>query len=141
MKPRILAAAAGLIVAAVPSVAASSTARSTGAARPAGCTQHYPVTEVDRHSPIPATADLVSPNEPLIQNWDYDGTKVFQRIPPAQWNPLTATPDELAYYGIPPRPNTPHDLAQWTSDWSPAHFRGISELSSICSGNPGSFRF
>jgi len=108
---------------------------------PAGCTSHTPVTAVDRNSPIAATSGVIASSQPLIQNWDYDGTKFFQRVPPAAWNPLTASAAELAYYDIPARPTVPENLTQWSDEWGPAHFRGFTRLESICSGNAGSLRY
>lgn len=130
-------AVTGLVAVAVPSSAVSS-------AQPpalAGCTPHSAVTSVDQGSPIAATSSLIDSAQPLVQTWDYDGTKFFQHIPPAAWNPLTASPAELAYYAIPARPSVSDDLAKWSAEWGPAHYRGISRLDSICSGNPGSARY
>src|SRR5205814_5147582 len=41
-----------------------------------------------------------------------------QVVPPAGWNPVTGTDDELRDYGFPPRPSAAADLAAWTTRYN-----------------------
>ncbi len=138
--PAVIAGGA-LVLAAVPSAATPSQPSPIGTHTVAGCTMHVASTSVDHAGPVAATGDTIDSTQPLIQTWDYDGTKLFQRIPPSRWNPLNSSPAELAYYAIPQRPSAPDALSKWTDEWGPAHYRGISRLNAICSGNAGSSRY
>jgi hypothetical protein len=42
-----------------------------------------------------------------------DGSTQTQTLPPLGWAPLTASDDELALFGFPPRPTDPADLSAW----------------------------
>lgn len=45
------------------------------------------------------------------------------RQPPNSWNPLTATDEELSFYGLPPRPTEADELALWTDEFQ--HYSGF----------------
>jgi hypothetical protein len=40
------------------------------------------------------------------------------RNPPPSWSPLTATDAELDYYGLPPRPSSAAEVAEWAAEWA-----------------------
>ena len=42
-----------------------------------------------------------------------DGTQVTIHEPPANWNPLIATDEELSYYFYPERPKDAKDYEEW----------------------------
>lgn len=42
-----------------------------------------------------------------------NGLNIIVRQPPAYFNPLTASDEELAYYFYPKRPNDPTELEEW----------------------------
>jgi hypothetical protein len=49
--------------------------------------------------------------------YDYtmDGSAVHYRIPPAGFDPLTASSDRMSFYGLPAKPSEPSLLARWTT--------------------------
>lgn len=49
---------------------------------------------------------------------DTDGGTTQQVITPRGFQPTSASDSELAFYGFPPRPHEPTELAAWTSDFS-----------------------
>jgi hypothetical protein len=68
-------------------------------------------------TPDPAAATVVKFSTP-------SGTSGEQRIPPASWTPLTASDEELAFYGYEPRPAESQALTQWLRD--AARYSGFS---------------
>ena len=53
-------------------------------------------------------------------------------VPPASFDPLSASADELAEYGLPPRPTDPASLASWSAEmsrWNRSDDAGLCQLS------------
>ena len=55
-----------------------------------------------------------------------DGADISERIPPQGWRPAEATGSELAYYGIPARPDPSNKpaTAAWLDEWD-THFTSV----------------
>ncbi len=49
--------------------------------------------------------------------YDIGGCENIFHVPPANFDPLTASSDELARYGIPSRPTDTNELKKWDSKW------------------------
>jgi hypothetical protein len=64
-----------------------------------------------------------------VNHWSLGDLDVSQAIPPAGWSPLTASDDDLALYGFPPRPSDAVGLADWQAEFSSVNFSGVSSLS------------
>jgi hypothetical protein len=64
--------------------------------------------------PVPAG----TPGAGLVRRFVLHGTVIPETVPPAHWNPLTAPSDQLARFGIPPRPRTEAARAAWTTNVS-----------------------
>jgi hypothetical protein len=64
--------------------------------------------------------------------FDSDGTHITSIVPPAGWNPLTATDQELRTYGLRPRPTDAAGLAAWRAHY--AHYKG-TVTPSFCTGS------
>lgn len=58
-----------------------------------------------------AAALLPVAHQPVVAE---TSPQVQVSVPPRGWDPLTATPDELNAYNIPPRPTDPDGLISWT---------------------------
>lgn len=57
------------------------------------------------------SAEKKSVQKELIENGN--GEYVTYNEPPANWNPLEASDEDLSYYGYPSRPNTPEGIKAW----------------------------
>lgn len=68
----------------------------------------------------------------------FEGTGTTQILPPATWNPLTATPDELRYYGLPQVASDPTDAEAWTDEWANYTAVPITPCISLSSNPPAS---
>jgi hypothetical protein len=70
-----------------------------------------------------SVADVVAPDQvttaptELAQQYSY-GDGSFAVLPAKDWNPLKASAEELAVYGIPDRPTDKNALASWRAVWS-----------------------
>jgi hypothetical protein len=53
--------------------------------------------------------------------YNVDGLETIFKVPPIGFNPLSASTDQLASYGFPPRPTTPNELALWMKMGSNFH--------------------
>jgi hypothetical protein len=56
-----------------------------------------------------------TPGAGLVRRFVLDGTVVRETVPPAGWNPLTASDMQLARFGLPPRPRTESGKAGWAT--------------------------
>ncbi len=56
-----------------------------------------------------AGASLVA----TVVTQDFNGNVTTQRLPPSEWVPANATPEELAYFHIDPKPTDKAGLAEW----------------------------
>jgi hypothetical protein len=50
--------------------------------------------------------------------YELDGRVQEQVLPPHGWAAATATDEELARFHFPPKPDDPHERAQWAQDWA-----------------------
>jgi hypothetical protein len=76
-------------------------------------------------TPRPLTPIAVSalPDEGLSYEYDSDGDGVgdtWVRVPPANFDVMTASDKDLARYGVPPRPTDPDHLSDWIASWGNA---------------------
>ncbi len=81
-------------------------------------------------SPIFVNASATSANaNGADQQSALSPTYIFARTaPPANFDPIKATKDDLKKYGFPDRPTDPKDLARWTSVMSHAKYYFVPEL-------------
>ena len=77
-----------------------------------------------------STAKLVSTKDLAdggkIYTYSLDGNLILEPVPPAGWDPLKASSDEIHQYGLPPRPSDPTALRDWSAKMSRLKFRGKS---------------
>lgn len=111
------AVAAALVVAngilAVPASAAPN-GRSADQHRSESCRSLPELTPLH----VDANGQRVSAETPgagLVRRFVLDGTVVRETVPPARWNPLTASDVQLARFGLPPRPRTESGIAGWSA--------------------------
>jgi hypothetical protein len=73
----------------------------------------------------PTTGEAVE-----IQTFDGEGLYATHAVPPAGFNPLTATQAQLSFYGFPERPTEATELAAFNSEFSQANYTGELPASS-----------
>lgn len=56
-----------------------------------------------------------------LYTYEFNNSLITERIPPAKWNPLTASSAELSLYRIKPRPKSLAALASWQRLYRPFH--------------------
>ena len=75
-----------------------------------------------------STAKLVSTKDLAdggkVYTYSLDGNLIPEPVPPAGWDPLKASSDEIHQYGLPPRPSDPAALHDWSAKMSRLKFRG-----------------
>ncbi|MHB8450075.1 MAG: G1 family glutamic endopeptidase [Mycobacteriales bacterium] len=124
-----IAAVLGLLVSVTAGLAGPSTPAdaSVGATRgdvPSGCAA-VPAGPTTYQYPDGTPASPGDPNAATVYTYDFQGSTLSQRVPPSSWRPATASAQELAYYGIPPRPSGGAELESWN-----AHFGQLTFVSS-----------
>lgn len=85
------------------------------------CAAPSSVSKIDPASGAPSSSSKAA----TVTRFDSRGTVVEFRVPPASWNPLTATDQELSFYGLPPRPTDAADLNSWTYEFR--HYSGFGD--------------
>lgn len=125
LRPRRIAAigAAAVTLSMSAGLVATFTPAATADASCVGATS---VTTVDPDTGQPSTAATAATVRTI-------NTPQFQgefRIPPSSWQPLTATTQELEFYGLPARPTDVSALAAWTEEWS--HYSGFTQVPELC---------
>src|SRR5207245_3340296 len=77
------------------------------------------VTSVDYVLPDGSTVRTPRRGAATLYHYEHDAGQ--ELIPPAGWNPLSATDEELDTFGFPPRPGDPVGRAEWNSDFANWH--------------------
>lgn len=82
-------------------------------------------------TPLALTGVTVLPDGGKMDWYDGSGSPRVP-VPPTGFEPSTASDDELALYGFPPRPVEPDALASWNAEmlaWKPTPDAGLCQLS------------
>lgn len=78
----------------------------------------FPLIGVKHVLPVAAEPPSTLPTAATVYVYSVAGATVEQPRPPSTWTPLTATDEELDFYGIPAKPADPSGLVGWKEEWA-----------------------
>lgn len=106
-------------------ISTSNASPATPSSQPVSC-------QADDMSTVPVVSSTQLDDGGTTYTFQLDGSTFNSSVPPSNFDPVTATDDQLQTYGFPPRPTNPTDLQQWTQTWQGAT---ISGAPAFCEGD------
>lgn len=92
--------------------------------------QVLPVSRVTHVVPDGSMTPSTASDAATVTWFDDNGFEIPEPTPARGWTPLTASASQLAFFGLPPRPANPAQLADWEASW--ANYSGFEVNQQPC---------